>query len=225
MSEQEYFLGFTPRRWRAGKAVIGNGAALLTRLRVYGAERVPLEGGLVLAMNHLSLMDPPAIGHAMPRRIYYMAKAELHAIPGMAQLIQFFGTFSVKRGESDRDAVRLMREVVRRGEALGVFVEGTRQKNGIPGEAKPGAAMVALQERVPVLPIAIRGSHRWRLWNLSPVEIAIGEPMRFDDVPANGKGYKEATVQIQAEIRRLWDWLGEMEAAGRPRNATPPPRV
>jgi hypothetical protein len=49
--------------------------------------------------------------------------------------------------------------------------------------------------------------------------------MRFDDVPANGKGYKEATVQIQAEIRRLWDWLGEMEAAGRPRDATPPPRV
>ena len=118
-----------------------------------------------------------------------------------------------------------MREVVRRGEALGVFVEGTRQKNGVPGEAKPGAAMVALQERVPVLPIAIRGSHKWRLWNFSPVEIAIGEPMRFDDVPANGKGYKEATAQIEQEIHRLWAWLGEMHAAGRPRHATPPPRT
>jgi 1-acyl-sn-glycerol-3-phosphate acyltransferase len=224
MSEERYFLGFTPRRWRAGKAVIGNGAALLSRLRVYGAERVPLEGGLVLAVNHLSFLDPPAIGHAMPRRIYYMAKAELHAIPGMAQLIRFFGTFAVKRGESDREAVRLMREVVRRGEALGVFVEGTRQKGGVPGVAKPGAAMVALQERVPVLPVAIRGSEGWRLWNLKPVDIAIGEPMRFDELPANGKGYKEATVVIEAEIRRLWEWLGETRAAGRPHHATPPPR-
>src|SRR3954447_4419083 len=166
MEEQEYFLGFTPRRWKAGKLIIGNGSGLLTRLRVYGQERVPLDGGLVLAMNRLSLMDPPAIGHAMPRRVYYMAKAELHAIPGMAQLIQFFGTFAVKRGESDRDAVRLMREVVRRGEALGVFVEGTRQKHGRPGVAMPGAAMVALQEKVPVLPVAIRGSDGWRPWNL-----------------------------------------------------------
>jgi 1-acyl-sn-glycerol-3-phosphate acyltransferase len=225
MSEQEYFLGFTPRRWRVGKAIIGNGTALLSRLRVYGVENVPLEGGLVLAVNHLSFVDPPAVGAAMPRRIYYMAKSELHKVPGLAQLIRFFGTFAVKRGESDRDAVRMMREVVRRGEALGVFVEGTRQRNGIPGAAKPGAAMVALQERVPVLPMAIRGSYGWRPWNLRAVDIAIGEPMRFDDVPANGKGYKEATAQIEAEIRRLWDWLGETRAAGRPRQATPPPRV
>jgi 1-acyl-sn-glycerol-3-phosphate acyltransferase len=224
MSEQEYLFGFTPRRWRVGKAVIGNGAALVSHLRVYGEERVPLEGGLVLAVNHMSFLDPPAVGHAMPRRIYYMAKAELHAIPGMAQLIRFFGTFAVKRGASDRDAVRMMREVVRRGEALGVFVEGTRQKTGEPGVAMPGAAMVALQEQVPVLPVAIRGSNGWRPWNLKPVEIAIGEPMRFDELPANGKGYKEATAQIEAEIRRLFDWLGEMRAAGRPRTATPPPR-
>jgi 1-acyl-sn-glycerol-3-phosphate acyltransferase len=224
MSEQEYFLGFTPGRWRIGKAIIGNGAALASRLRVYGVERVPLEGGLVLAVNHLSFLDPPAVGAAMPRRIYYMAKAELHKVPGLAQLIRYFGTFAVKRGESDRDAVRMMREVVRRGEALGVFVEGTRQKHGRPGVAMPGAAMVALQEKVPVLPMAIRGSDGWRPWNPRHVEIAIGEPMRFDELPANGKGYKEATAQIEAEINRLFDWLGEMRAAGRPRTATPPPR-
>jgi 1-acyl-sn-glycerol-3-phosphate acyltransferase len=222
--EQEYFLGFTPGRWRVGKAIIGNGAALLGRLRVYGEERVPLEGGLVLAVNHLSFFDPPCVGAAMPRRVYYMAKAELHKIPGLAQLIRFFGAFAVRRGASDRDAVRLMREVVRRGETLGVFVEGTRQKNGRPGTAKPGAAMVALQERVPVLPVAIRGSGGWRPWNLKKIDIAIGEPMRFDDVPANGKGYKEATVQIEREINRLFDWLGETRAAGRPRTGTPPPR-
>ena len=70
-----------------------------------------------------------------------------------------FGTISVRRGESDREAVRLMREAVREGHALGLFVEGTRQLTGVPGHAHPGAAMVAIQEGVPVVPAAIYGSY------------------------------------------------------------------
>jgi 1-acyl-sn-glycerol-3-phosphate acyltransferase len=223
MADDEYFLGYTPARWRVGHAIIGGTARILGRLRVYGEERLPREGGLVIAVNHFSWFDPPGVGSAIQRRVYFMAKAEIHRVPGLAQLIRYFGTFAVRRGESDRDAVRLMREVVRRGEALGVFVEGTRRRDGIPGGAQPGAAMVALQERVPVLPVAIRGSFHW--WPGKPVNVAFGELMRFDDVPANGKGYKEATAQIEAEIYRLWEWLGELEAGGRPRHATPPVRV
>src|SRR5919204_854654 len=75
-----------------------------------------------------------------------MAKIEAHRVPGLGQLIRAFGTFSVRRGESDREAVRMMRRIVAEGKALGLFVEGTRQKSGIPGEVKPGAAMVAVQE-------------------------------------------------------------------------------
>jgi 1-acyl-sn-glycerol-3-phosphate acyltransferase len=222
--QQEYFLGYTPTRWKWGRRIIGGAARILGRMRAYGVENVPLEGGLVVATNHLSWFDPPGIGGFFPRRLYYMAKQELHNVPGLAQLIRYFGTFAVRRGESDRDAVRMMREIVRHGEALGVFVEGTRQRTGVPGEAKPGAAMVALQERVPVLPVCIRGSFRWRPWKLQPVDVVFGQPMLFDDLPANGKGYKEATARIEAEIRRLWDWLGEQEAAGRPLHGTPPPR-
>jgi 1-acyl-sn-glycerol-3-phosphate acyltransferase len=218
MTQEEYFLGFTPARWRAGQAIIGNAARLLGRLHVHGAERLPREGGLVIAVNHFSWFDPPGVGAAIQRRVYFMAKSEVHRVPGLRQLIRYFGTFSVRRGQSDRDAVRLMREVVRRGEALGLFVEGTRQRSGVPGVALPGAAMVALQERVPVLPVAIRGSFRWKPFQR--VDVAFGELLRFDDVPANGKGYKEATQVIEREIHRLWDWLGEQP----PRGTTPPPR-
>ena len=79
-------------------------------------------------------------------------------MPGLGELIRAFGTFAVRRGESDREAVRRMREVVREGNALGIFAEGTRQRSGMPGPVQPGAAMAALQEDVPVVCAAIYGS-------------------------------------------------------------------
>src|SRR5919197_5222511 len=90
-----------------------------------------------------------AVGAACPRTIYYMAKIEAHRVPGLGQLIRAFGTFSVRRGESDREAVRMMRRIVADGKALGLFVEGTRQRSGVPGGGKPGAAVGALPGGVP----------------------------------------------------------------------------
>jgi 1-acyl-sn-glycerol-3-phosphate acyltransferase len=193
------------------------------RLRVYGKERVPREGGVVIACNHFSWLDPAALGAACPRTMYYMAKIEAHRVPGLGQLIRAFGTFPVRRGESDRDAVRTMRQVVREGKALGLFVEGTRQRAGVPGEIQPGAAMVALQEGVPIVPVAVHGSQTWKPGNFHPVSIVWGEPMSFDGLAKGGRGYREASALLQAEIRRLWEWLVEQHERGRPRGATPPP--
>ena len=134
--------------------------------------------------------------------------------PGLAQLLRFFGTFPVRRGESDRDAVRRCARSFAPARLLGVFVEGTRQKTGVPGEAMPGAAMVALQENVPVLPAAVRGSESWKLWNFHPVTLAWGQPMDFSGLPANSKGYREATAEIQREIYRLWDLAGRGSGPG-----------
>jgi 1-acyl-sn-glycerol-3-phosphate acyltransferase len=192
-------------------------------LHVYGRERVPRNGGLVIACNHFSWIDPPALGAASPRTIYYMAKMEAHVVPGLGQLIRAFGCFPVRRGESDREAVRTMREIVRDGLALGLFVEGTRQRSGVPGEVQPGAAMVALQEDVPVIPVAVHGSQSWKLGNFHPVSIAWGEPMTFEGLPRGGRGYKQASAEIQAEIRRLWQWLVDLHALGRP-DGVPPAR-
>jgi 1-acyl-sn-glycerol-3-phosphate acyltransferase len=189
---------------------------------VYGAGRVPTEGGLVVAANHFSWIDPPALGAASPRTVYMLAKVEAHRVPGLGQLMRSFGALAVRRGESDRDAVRMMRDVVRNGHALGMFVEGTRQRSGVPGKAQPGAAMVAINEQVPLVPVAINGSQRWRLGNFAPVSLAWGEPMTFDGLPRGGKGYREASLEIERRIRVLWEWLVEIHELGRPRDATPP---
>jgi 1-acyl-sn-glycerol-3-phosphate acyltransferase len=208
--------------WVAGRLTIQPTVHVIARLRVYGKERIPVHGGAVVAVNHFSWLDPGALGSATPRVVYFMAKSEAHHVPGLGQLIRAFGTFSVRRGESDREAVRRMREVVRDGKLLGLFVEGTRQRSGVPGEAQAGAAMVAIQERVPVLPAAIHGSHTWRPGNFHPVSVAWGEPLDFDGLPRNAKGYREATAEIQHRIRRLWKFLGDLHELGRPDVAVPP---
>jgi hypothetical protein len=82
--------------------------------------------------------------------------------------------------------------------------------------------MVAINENVPVICAAIYGSFEWRLGNRSPVSIAWGMPMSFDGLPRGGKGYKEASTEIEREIRKLWDWLAGVHDLGRPRDATPP---
>jgi 1-acyl-sn-glycerol-3-phosphate acyltransferase len=208
--------------WAVGRATIGTATKLVARTAVYGGERVPREGGVVVAANHFSWIDPPALGHACPRTLYMMAKIEAHRVPGLGQLMRSFGAFAVRRGESDREAVRTMREIVRTGHALGLFVEGTRQRSGVPGPVQPGAAMVVINEDVPVSCAAIYGSHEWRLGNFKPVSVAWSTPMTFDGLPRGGKGYKEASVEIEREIRRLWEWLGQLHELGRPHDATPP---
>lgn len=212
----------TDAAWAVGRLTIGTAVKLIAPLRVYGAERVPATGGLVIAANHFSWIDPPALGVASPRTLYFLAKVEAHRAPGLGQLMRFFGTLAVRRGESDRDAVRSMRQIVRDGKALGMFVEGTRQQSGEPGHVQPGAAMVAINEDVPVIPAAVHGSQSWRLGNFHPVSIAWGRPITFEGLPRGGKGYKEASLEIEREIRELWEWLVGVHELGRPREATPP---
>jgi 1-acyl-sn-glycerol-3-phosphate acyltransferase len=208
--------------WALGRPTIGTAVKLVAPLRVYGAERVPLESGLVVAANHFSWIDPPALGAACPRTLYYMAKVEAHRIPGLGQLMRSFGAFAVRRGESDRDAVRTMREIVRAGHALGMFVEGSRQRSGVPGPVQPGAAMVAITEGVPVIPAAIHGSQHWRLGSFKPVSVAWGLPFTFDGLPRGGRGYKEASAELERKLRELWQWLVDVHDLDRPRDATPP---
>ena len=209
--------------WALGRPTIGGLTRAVAPLRNYGVDRVPRHGGVVLALNHFHWLDPAVFGALSPRTIYYMAKIEAHRVPGLGQLIRAFGTFSLRRGESDREAVRMMRHVVADGRALGLFVEGTRQLAGVPGEVRPGASMVALQEDVPVVVGAIHGTQTWRVGSFAPVSVAWSEPMRFDGLPRNAKGYREASAEIQRELRRQFDFLVEVHELGRPAVVVPPP--
>jgi 1-acyl-sn-glycerol-3-phosphate acyltransferase len=210
--------------WFFGRPILGGPTAIATRLRSYGTERIPRNGGLVVAINHFHWIDISCVGWVCKRNLFFLAKVEAHRVPGLGPFIRTFGTISVRRGDSDREAVRRMQEVVRGGDALGVFVEGTRQRSGVPGHVQPGAAMAALQEDVPVICAAIHGSQRWRVGNFAPVSIAWSEPMHFEGLPRGGKGYREASAQIELELHRQWAWLRDLHEAGRPRVAVPPTR-
>jgi 1-acyl-sn-glycerol-3-phosphate acyltransferase len=105
---------------------------------------------------------------------------------------------------------------------VGLFVEGSRQHHGRPGTAQPGAAMVAVQEGVPVVPVAIYGTQFWKVGNFAPCSVAFGEPFTFDGLPKGGSGYRQGTVEIERRINVLFDWLAEVHAKGRPQGLVPP---
>jgi 1-acyl-sn-glycerol-3-phosphate acyltransferase len=195
---------------------------LFSRPRAYGRDRVPKTGGLVYAVNHMHWIDIPLVGLLSPRNIDFVAKVEAVRVPGIGRFLEWHGTIAVRRGESDRVAVRKMLESARSGRVVGLFVEGTRLKTGRPGTAQPGAAMVAIQAGVPVIPMAIYGTQFWKPGNFAPCSLAFGEPLRFDDLPKNGRGYKEATIEIERRINVLFDWLAEVHAKGRPKGLVPP---
>jgi 1-acyl-sn-glycerol-3-phosphate acyltransferase len=208
--------------WALGRRYMGWPAQFVTRARAYGRERVPATGGLVYAMNHMHWLDVPVVGSLSPRNVSFVAKVEAAHFPGLGRFLRWHGTISVRRGASDRDAVRMMRETARNGGVVGLFVEGTRGKTGRPGAAQPGAAMVSIQEDVPVIPIAIYGTQFWKPTNRAPCSVAYGEPVRFEGLPKGGRGYKEATVEIERRINVLFDWLADIHAQGRPAGVTPP---
>ena len=207
--------------WLFGRPVFYVVVRTLAPLRIYGSGRMPLHGAFVLCCNHFSWLDPWAISLAVPRTVFYIAKQEAHDTPVMGPFIRLFGTESIRRGESDREAVRAMREIVGRGDVLGMFPEGTRQQRE-PGPVLPGAAMIAVQEGTPVVCGAIEGTQEWRLGNFRPVSIAYGEPFSLDGLPRNSRGYREGAARIQHEIRMLWEFLVRTQELGRPRAATPP---
>jgi 1-acyl-sn-glycerol-3-phosphate acyltransferase len=210
------------RAWKASRLWLAPITKTATRARGFGLDRLPESGGCVVAITHLDWIDIPLVGALSPRNLNYVAKVELGRVPALGRFLDWHGIISVRRGESDRDAVRMMRQAARDGRAVAVFVEGTRQSSGEPGVAQPGAAMVALQEGVPVIPVGIYGTQFWRFWNFAPCSIAVGEPVRFDDLPKNGRGYKEATAEIERRIRVLYNWLADVHARGRPPGEAPP---
>ncbi len=181
----------------------------------YGLDRVPRSGGAVLAANHLAAIDHPLIGTFCPRNIHYMAKVELMEMPFVGEILSWIGTFPVRRGEGDRQALRRARELVREGHVVGVHVEGTRQRLGYPGPVKIGGMMIAMQEGVPVYPCAVE-TFRWSLDNPRACSVVWGEPIDLGGLKRNREGYEEAMHIVGDEIVRLWRLACEAVARGFP---------
>jgi 1-acyl-sn-glycerol-3-phosphate acyltransferase len=182
---------------------------LLFRGRNSGQERVPPRGGLVVVANHGSHLDPPLLGHAIGRPVAFMAKSELFRVPLLSPLIRALGAYPVVRGGSDREAIRIASDRLAQGWAVGVFLDGTRQSDGRVHDPQPGAALLAARAGVPLLPVAIWGSHRalgrgQRLLRPARIHIRIGSLI---DPPASRRRQDlEATTRLaQEQINRLLD--------------------
>ena len=181
----------------------------------YGLDRVPLQGGGVVAANHFSGIDHPLIGAFSPRPLYFLAKAELLRIPVVGEALEWTGTIFVRRGEGDREALRQSRDRVRAGDLVCVHVEGTRQRFGYPGEVHTGGLMIAMQEGAPVIPCAV-DTFRWSPANRRLCAVVWGEPIELGALRRSRSGYAEAGAIVKAELVRLWRLAAEAAAAGLP---------
>ena len=130
------------------------------RWKVKGLENFPMQGPVIVVSNHVSLADPIALGAALPRPIFFMAKEELFQYPVLGNICERLGAFPVRRGQADRNAIRRALELLEEGNVLGLFPEGSRSKTGELLKPQPGVAMIALKARVPVVPVACRGTER-----------------------------------------------------------------
>jgi 1-acyl-sn-glycerol-3-phosphate acyltransferase len=180
------------------------------RLHASGSENLP-GGGFVLAANHTSNLDPWPLGLPLwPRRqLRFMAKSELFN-PVLKPVLLGAGAFPVRRGVGDRDAIRRAVELVRAGEIVVMFPEGTRRAKGLRKkfEAKPhtGAARIALNAEAPLVPAAVKGTDR--LSRLGPLRVAYGKPLELDDLA--GVDAKHAAQEATA---RLMTAIAELEAS------------
>lgn len=174
---------------------------ILWRVRVYGAENVPLDGPLIVACNHVSLLDPPLLGAFCPRKLRYMAKQELFKIPVFGPLIRAVGAYPVDRQRSATGAIRRSVEVLRSGGAVGIFPEGGRNLTG-DVEARQGVALLASIAKAPVLPAAVVGSRKAALF--APMKVAFGRPMLLDPSrKATREDLAKFTDAVMREIRTL----------------------
>jgi 1-acyl-sn-glycerol-3-phosphate acyltransferase len=180
----------------------------LYRLRVRGVEDLPKEGGYVLACNHVSNFDPWAIGVPLwPRRfLRFMAKSELYWWP-LTLLLNRVGAFPVRRGQRDTLAIATAVRLARDGNVVAMFPEGTRRAKGLVKrfEARPrsGAARIALEAGVPLVPAAVKGTDR--LTRLGRLSVAYGAPVEIDDLRGAeiSEAAHEATERLMARILEL----------------------
>lgn len=179
--------------------------------RVVHRERIPRDGGLILAMNHESYLDPPLAGIACDREIFYLARKTLLKWPFLGPLFPALNVIPVDQERADMSAIKTVIRLVRNGHATVIFPEGSRTLDGALQPAQPGLGMVIAKTLAPVVPMRIFGAHEAfprgkKPRPFTPITLVVGEPMHFtaDDAVGEGRSvYQRLSERVMERIAAL----------------------
>ena len=187
--------------YQVAKTVVYGALSPIYRFDVHGTEDFPKEGGVLVCSNHIHAMDPPVVGILAPRPVHFMAKEELFNAPILKTLIPKLNAFPVKRGMSDREAMRKAIQLLKDGNVVGLFPEGTRSKDGVLKEGLAGAGFFALRGDAVVIPTAIVGPYK----PFKRLKVIYGKPMDMTPFREQRASADVVTAAIMAEIQKLLD--------------------
>jgi 1-acyl-sn-glycerol-3-phosphate acyltransferase len=223
---KEYFDQFHERArsgpagwtYEATRSMVVPYTLLMFRARALGTENVP-NGPVILAPNHGSFMDHFFTGAFIRRRVRFMAKSQLFTGAVPIYIFSHGGVFPVRRGHHDEDAFQTAYKVLDLGNAIVMYCEGGRSRTGkIADEAKPGIGRLALESGVPVVPVAILGSHKVRNWKrlqFPKVIIQYGQPFKFPVTAEPTRDQQQVVADyILDRIRELYASLAELGYRG-----------
>ena len=172
-----------------------------------GRDNIPQKGNFIMVSNHGSLLDPPLLGHALGRNISFMAKAELFKIPFLGFVIRACGAYPVKRGIADKNTIQTACNKLSSNKSIGIFIDGTRQKNGRVNKPKHGAALLAFKNQTLLLPVAIVNSHKLIRFKyfipiFSKIVIKVGKPL-LPPQSSSRDDLSSVTINLQENINNL----------------------
>ncbi|MCB6568272.1 1-acyl-sn-glycerol-3-phosphate acyltransferase [Eubacterium limosum] len=163
--------------YRFGRAIIKLLNLILYNIHVEGEENIPETGGVVLCPNHISNYDPLAVATHMKRQVHFLAKAELYKNFIVRKVLLAVGTIPVDRGKVSLETLKESLRVLKNGEILGIFPEGTRVKNGERKKPMEGFVVFALKTKSPILPVHIEGEYKFR----GKINIKFGKPIELNE--------------------------------------------
>ena len=203
--------GVHPTVYWLARAVIQPAIHIYFRMRRTGRGHIP-DGGVILAANHRSFLDPFVVGCCLRRPTYFVAKQELFANRFVGWFLNCMGAFPVRRGESDEQSTATALALLERGAAVMIFPEGTRCRSGPLNPPRRGVGRLALATGAPVVPIALMGTERARRgWRIRPVRVDVrcGPALTYPRVEnASKRLASEVTARIWPCVELQWAWLG-----------------
>lgn len=180
-------------------------------MKVTGEANVPRDGRIIIASNHISGFDPPAVGVATDRELHFLAKKELFAIPLLGAVIRRLNAYPVDRGAGDIKALKTFISLLNQNNAIILFPEGTRSRDGELGKAKEGVGMLAMRTKSDIIPVYISGTRKIRraILRKPRVQIKFGHRIyleKYSQLKIDDRArYQQISNDTLEEIRRLRD--------------------